>query len=169
MKTTESTLQQYLTFRLGEEKYGINVLNIKEVLGVPRITRVPRMPSYLCGVINLRGNVIPVLDLKRKFALGTTEVTEDTSIIVTELPSFFHDDESEMMTIGIFSDGVEQVLDILEENISPPPKIGISIDTSFIHGMGRDKDHFVILLDLSEILTEAEFSSQRTMKEAAGE
>jgi len=147
---------QYLTFNLGDEVYGLDVIHIKEVLGVPRITRVPRMPEYLSRVINLRGSVVPVLDMRQKFGLGPTVMTENTSIIVTELTGMFHDEEAETLTIGLFSDGVEEVVEINPADIEPPPKLGISIDTSFISGMGKLGESFVILLDLKKLLSERE-------------
>ena len=149
-------IHQYLTFKLADELYAINVANIKEVLGVPRLTRVPRMPEFMRGVINLRGNVIPVLDLKMKFGLGSTEISDDTSIIVTELGGIFDDGDEENFTIGIFSDIVLNVVAIERAMIEPPPKIGVSIDTEFIIGMGRLDDDFVIILNIDKMLSEAE-------------
>ncbi len=159
-------VDQYLTFRLGEEIYGLEVIHIKEVLWVPRITRVPRMPEYLSRVINLRGSVIPVLDVKQKFGLGQTDITENTSIIVIEVTGILNDGESETLTIGLFSDGVEEVVDILPGDIEPPPKLGFSIDTSFISGMGKLGDSFVILLDLDRLLSERELLGSAEQREA---
>lgn len=165
MQTHSSeNVRQYLTFLLGAEVYGLEVIHIKEVLGVPRITRVPRMPEYMSRVINLRGNVVPVLDVRQKFGLGVTEMTENTSIIVTEVANAFHDDESGTLTIGLFSDGVQEVVDITEGNIEPPPRIGVSIDTSFIDGMGKIGDSFVILLNIDKLL-----SGQELLAGAEGE
>jgi len=147
---------QYLTFKLADEIYAINVSSIKEVLGVPKITKVPRMPAFMSGVINLRGNVVPVLDLKMKFGLGQTLCTLDTSIIVTEIKDIFKDDESECFTVGIFSDMVQKVVDIDSSMIEPPPKIGSSINTEFIIGMGRMNSEFVIILNINRILSEDE-------------
>lgn len=149
-------IHQYLTFKLSDEVYAISVAHIKEVLGVPRITRVPRMPDFMSGVINLRGNVVPVLDLRLKFGLEATALTIDTSIIVTEIGNIFADNDNEGFTIGVFSDLVQNVITIDPAMISPPPKIGVSIDTSFITGMGRVDDSFVIILDLNKILSEKE-------------
>lgn len=149
-------IHQYLTFKLADELYAINVANIKEVLGVPRLTRVPRMPEFMRGVINLRGNVIPVLDLKMKFGLGETKASDDTSIIVTEVGNIFSDGDEENFTIGIFSDIVQNVVAIEPSMIEPPPKIGVSIDTEFIVGMGRIDDDFVIILNIDKMLSEAE-------------
>jgi purine-binding chemotaxis protein CheW len=111
------------------------------------------MPDFLCGVINLRGNVIPVLDLRLKFGLGPTPMGIDTSIIVTEIKDVFEDDEQENFTIGIFSDIVHKVIDLEPSMIEPPPQIGVSIDTAFISGMGRVDDSFVIILDINKLLS----------------
>lgn len=148
----ESTVLELLTFVLAGETYGICVGNIKEVLGMPRITRVPRMPEYMNGVINLRGNVIPVLDLRMKFGLGKTVVTKDTSIIVTEISDVF-DDEGGHYTIGIFSDEVLEVITLEREQILPPPKIGVAIDTEFIVGMGKSGGDFIIILNIDRLLS----------------
>lgn len=157
-------IQEYLTFKLADEVYAVCVANIKEVLGVPRITRVPRMPAFMSGVINLRGNVIPVLDLRLKFGLNATPITEDTSIIVTEIGNIFSDNDTEGFTIGIFSDLVLNVISIEPSQIEPPPKIGISIDTSFINGMGRVNDTFVIMLNIDKILSEKELFMHKQME-----
>ena len=123
-------IHQYLTFKLADELYAVNVANIKEVLGVPKITRVPRMPDFMSGVINLRGSVVPVLDLRRKFELGETPIDRETGIIVTEIENLFGDDSADELTVGIFSDQVQKVITIEPSQIEPPPKIGVSIDTS---------------------------------------
>lgn len=156
LETGQNELRQYLTFKIVDENYAINVANIREVLSVPRITRVPRMPAFMSGVINLRGNVIPVLDLRMKFGLGATPVSENTSIIVTELGNIFEDGEDESFTIGLFSDSVEEVVTLDESMIEPPPKIGSSVDTEFIIGMGRIDGEFMILLDINKLLSEKE-------------
>jgi purine-binding chemotaxis protein CheW len=148
--------RQYLTFILANEIYAIDVANIKEVLGVPRITRVPRMPDFMNGVINLRGSVVPVLDLRLKFSLGETTMTKDTGIIVTEIANVFDDSDSQTLTVGIFSDRVEKVIALDDRQIEPPPKIGMTIDTSFITGMGRMDDSFVIILDINRLLSQNE-------------
>jgi purine-binding chemotaxis protein CheW len=154
-------IQEFLTFSLAGESYAINVANIKEVLGVPRITRVPRMPDYMSGVINLRGNVIPVLDLRLKFALGATPITEDTGIIVTEVSAGAAGDDSGLLTIGIFSDEVHKVETIEPSAIQPPPKIGMAIDTSFITGMGQTSDGFVIILNIDKLISAEELTGDR--------
>lgn len=152
-ETDRKEIHQYLTFKLAEEVYAISVSNIKEVLGVPRITKVPRMPEFMSGIINLRGSVVPVLDLCKKFGLGETSMTVNTSIIVTEIDVVSDDGTNEKLTIGIFSDLVQKVITIEPEDIEPPPKIGVAIDTSFIQGMGHLESCFIIILDINKILT----------------
>jgi purine-binding chemotaxis protein CheW len=160
---------QYLTFILANEIYAIDVANIKEVLGVPRITRVPRMPEFMNGVINLRGSVVPVLDLRLKFSLGETNMTKDTGIIVTEIANIFDDNDSQTLTVGIFSDRVEKVIALDERQIEPPPKIGMAIDTSFIIGMGRMDDSFVIILDINRLLSQNELLNTYTSEAITNE
>lgn len=152
----QKDIHQYLTFKLAEDVYAINVVNIKEVLGVPRITKVPRMPDCMKGIINLRGSVVPVLDLCKKFGLGETTMTVDTGIIVTEITNMHEDGSNEVLTIGIFSDMVQKVITIEAQDIEPPPKIGIAIDTAFIDGMGHVNDNFIVILNINKILTGSE-------------
>jgi purine-binding chemotaxis protein CheW len=149
-------IHQYLTFKLADELYAINVANIKEVLSVPKLTKVPRMPDFMSGIINLRGSVVPVLDLCKKFALGETSFTVDTGIIVTEIDTARDDGSVEQLIIGIFSDEVQKVVTIEPGDIEPPPKIGISIDTTFIQGMGHVDGNFIIILNINKILTGSE-------------
>lgn len=157
-------INQYLTFKLGDELFAVNVANIKEVLEVPRITRVPRMPPFLNGVFNLRGNIIPILDLKMKFGIGCTVPGEETGVIVTEIGKVFRDEENEGVTIGIYSDSVQKVVTIEPQQIKPPPRIGVSIDTGFIIGMGHLEDGFVIILNIDRILSETELLAEKKIK-----
>lgn len=149
-------IHQYLTFKLADEIYAVNVANIKEVLGVPKITKVPRMPPFMSGIINLRGSVVPVLDLAKKFGIGETSQTIETSIIVTEILNTKGDGTTEELTIGIYSDLVQKVITIEPSEIEPPPKIGVAIDTAFIRGMGHVDSRFIIILDINKILTGSE-------------
>jgi purine-binding chemotaxis protein CheW len=139
---------QYLTFSLAEEIYGCNVLRVSSVLEYKTVTRVPRMPDYMTGVINLRGEVLPVIDLKKKFALGQTEKTQDTCIIVVEVKM-----DQEQINLGVLTDNVNEVISLDEGSIEAPPKIGTNLDTSFIQGMGRKDDNFIILLDIDRIFS----------------
>lgn len=149
----KNEIHQYLTFKIAAEEYALNVSNVKEVLEVPKITKVPRMPAFMTGVINLRGKVVPVLDLCNKFGLGETNVTQATGIIVTEIVVTGDAGDEEELLIGIFSDEVQKVITIEPEAISPPPKIGVSINTTFIQGMGHVDSNFIMILNINKILS----------------
>ncbi len=137
---------KYLTFKLTDEEYGVEILKVREINGIMDITAVPQMPAYMKGVINLRGKVIPVVDLRLKFGLKEIDHTEQTCIIVVDVGK----------EIGIIVDTVSEVLDVSEENIEPPPAMGGSVDTSFILGMGKVGDTVKILLDIDKVLNSDE-------------
>lgn len=158
--TNTQILNQYLTFTLGKEKYGINIVNTREVLEATDLTRVPRMPEFMCGVINLRGSVVPVIDLKLKFDMENNGDNERNNVIVTEIDDLEGGDEK--LTIGIYTDSVQKVLTIEPEYIESAPKIGIPINTEFIHGMGKINDEFVILLNINKILSSQDLSLLKT-------
>ena len=146
--STEERAGKYLTFRLAAEEYGLEILKVREIIGLMNITQVPRTPEYIRGVINLRGKVIPVLDLRSKFGMGKTEDTEETCIIVVEVN---FDGESVMM--GTVVDAVSEVLDIQADEIEDAPSFGTDVDTKFILGIGKVKNEVKILLDIDEVLT----------------
>jgi len=150
-------INQYLTFNVGGEDYAINVGNIREVLEFQSVSKVPRMPAYMRGIINLRGSVVPVIDLKMKFELGETEKSIDTSVVVTEL-KIGNDD----VVVGLLTDAVNEVVDIDDSDIEPTPHIGTSIDSSFIRGMGKKGDKFIIILNINKILTSGEIKELTT-------
>ncbi len=156
-------INQYLSFTLGKEKYGINIINTREVLEATQITRVPRMPEFMCGVINLRGSVVPVLDLKSKFSMDVEGETIRNNIIVTEIDDL--DGGDGKLTIGIYTDSVQKVLTIEPEMIESAPKIGIPINTEFIHGMGKVNDEFIILLNINKILNTKDLNVLRNQVE----
>ena len=140
---------KYLTFKLADEEYGVQILKVREINGLMNITSVPKMPTHMKGVINLRGKVIPVIDLRLQFGLPEAAYTEQTCIIVVNVGQ----------EIGIIVDTVSEVLDVADENIEPPPAIGGSVDTSFILGMGKVGDEVKILLDIDKVLTGAELGA----------
>ncbi len=142
---------KFLTFKLGEEYYGMPILKIKEIIGMMDITHVPRLPNFIKGVINLRGKIIPVIDLRLKFGLEERQYDERTSVIVTELRT-----ETGTKINGIVVDSVQEVLDIPLDSIEAPPKYGADIDQEFLSGMGKVKDEVVMLLDVDKIFTTAE-------------
>lgn len=138
---------KYLTFQLGKEEFGIQVLKVREIMGVQDITNVPRTPDFIRGVINLRGKVIPVVDLRRKFGLETQEYTQRTCIIVVQVES---NDLS--MLMGILVDGVSEVLNLNGSDIEDTPDFGQGVDSQYLLGMAKVKDKVKILLDIDRVL-----------------
>ncbi|MCC6220337.1 MAG: purine-binding chemotaxis protein CheW [Deltaproteobacteria bacterium] len=145
---------KYLTFLLGGEVYGLEILKVQEIIGIIDITRVPRMPDYMLGVINLRGKVLPVLDLRLKFSMEQQEATDRTCIIVAQV-SLGRD----TVTMGIVVDEVSEVLDISHEQIEPPPSIGTSISMEFILGMGKVSENVVMMLDIDKVFSKDEVAA----------
>lgn len=139
---------KYLTFRLGDEEYGLEILKVQEIIQIQAITKVPRTPEYVRGVINLRGKVIPVVDLRRKFGLPAIPDTEKTCIIVVQI----HQGDA-TVTMGVLIDEVKEVLDIAAGNIENTPGFGANIDTQFILGMGKIGSSVKILLDIDKVLS----------------
>ena len=138
---------KYLTFALANEEYGLEILKVREIIGYMEITNVPQTPMYVKGVINLRGQVIPVVDLRLKFGMEEAEVTEQTCIIVVEIAQ----GERTFQT-GIVVDHVQEVLDIKENQIEDAPQFGSTVDTDFISGMGKIGEDVKILLDIDKVL-----------------
>jgi len=138
---------KYLTFALGAEEYGLEILKVREIIGYIDVTAVPQTPSHVKGVINLRGQVIPVVDLRAKFGMATTDVTDETCIIVVEITQ-----NSRKFNTGIVVDRVQEVLDISGQDIEEAPQFGASVDTNFILGMGKIGDKVKILLDIDRVL-----------------
>lgn len=141
-------IKQYLTFVLNGEDFALETSGVKEVLEYTTITRIPRMPDFLCGVINLRGNVVPVTDMRLKLGMPATERTVDTCIVIVEVEF-----DGESATIGCLVDSVKEVLEIATGEIEPPPKMGMRLRTDFIQGMGRLDDRFIIILDINRIIS----------------
>jgi purine-binding chemotaxis protein CheW len=138
---------KYLTFALGREGYGIQILKVREIIGIMDITAVPRTPGHVKGVINLRGQVISVIDLRAKFGMEEAQRTEETCIIVVETLS-----HGRKVSIGLIVDRVSEVLNIAEENIEDPPSFGMSVDAQFILGMGKVGQSVKILLQIDKVL-----------------
>ena len=143
---------KYLTFALDNEEYGLEILKVREIIGYMGITAVPQTPDYVKGVINLRGQVIPVIDLRAKFGMNQAEVTDKTCIIVAEIAQ-----TNRKFNTGIIVDRVSEVIDITGENIEEAPQFGASINTDFILGMGKIGDSVKILLDIDEVLSSEDF------------
>jgi purine-binding chemotaxis protein CheW len=139
---------QYLTFRLDGEMYAFSIDHVKEILEYQSVTQVPMMPDFIQGVINLRGEVVPVLNLARRFSLDATDVTKKTCIVILEVNT-----KSIQQVIGVVVDSVSEVLEIAVNEMRPAPNFGTTINTDFIQSMARYKDGFVIILDQSQVMS----------------
>ncbi len=150
-KTAVSKTTQYLTFKLRDEMFAVDVLQVREVLDLSCITKVPRAPEFMLGVINVRGSVVPVIDLRLKFGLPKTENTINTRIVVLELNL-----EGEQALLGAMADSVHEVIDMEPGQIEDPPQIGSRWRTEFIKGIGKQDDRFLILLDIDRVFSSDE-------------
>ncbi len=139
---------QYLSFKLDEEIYAFSINQVREVLDFTKVTKVPRMPAFMRGVINLRGGVVPVVDLRLKFDMDMTEKTVDTCIIIIEI-----DIEGETTILGTMADSVLEVMTLESKDIEPPPKLGTRVKADFIKGMGKKDEEFIILLDNDKVFS----------------
>ena len=135
---------KYLTFFLGDEEYGLEILKVREIIGMMDITPVPRTPEFIRGVINLRGKVIPVVELRQKFGMETVEQTDETCIIVVQ---------AQGVEMGIVVDRVSEVIDIAAEEIQDAPSFGTTVDTDYILGIGKSVDRVKLLLDIDQVLS----------------
>jgi len=148
---TECT--QYLTFNLAEEVFALDIGKVREVLDFTTVTRVPQTPDFMRGVINLRGNVVPVVDMRRKFGLAATEKTVNTCVIITEVSV-----DGESTVLGCMADSVQEVLDLEPGQIEPPPRIGTKLNTNFIKGMGKRDEQFIMILDVDQVFSADELA-----------
>lgn len=145
--------RQYLSFKLDEEEFALDIAKVREVLDITRITRVPQTPDYMKGVINLRGSVVPVVDLNRKFRIKDTERTVNTRIIIGEV-----DLEGGRAVLGVLADAVHEVMELDPEQIEPAPRIGTGLNTEFLKGMGRRNDDFIMILDIDRVFSAEELA-----------
>ncbi|MGC4066337.1 MAG: chemotaxis protein CheW [Polyangiaceae bacterium] len=143
--------RHFLTFRIAEELYAFDVAKAREIVDLMPITPVPNVPAWIRGIMNLRGAVLPVLDLRQKFGLGRTETTVDTCIIIVDITFADH-----TYTIGVLADAVRDVFAIESDTIEPPPRLGDSISTDFIEGIGNHGDKFFLILDEQKVFSGAE-------------
>lgn len=153
IKAGAGTVTQFLTFVMNGEIYGVNILNIKEIIDYGSITHVPMTPNFIAGVINLRGNVVPVVDLALRFSQESSKKTKRSSVVILDVA-----DEEGILEIGITVDEVNEVLDILSGEIEPSPSFGTKIRPEFISGMGKVNDNLLVLLDIENILSIDELS-----------
>jgi len=148
---TETT--QFLTFKLGDEVFALDITKVREVLDFTTVTKMPRTPEFMRGVINLRGSVVPVIDLRLKFGMTKTESSVNTCIIITEVTV-----DGDTTILGALADSVQEVLDLEPGSIAAAPKIGTKLKTEFIKGMGKRDDRFIIILDVDKVFSTDELA-----------
>ncbi|MBF0585072.1 MAG: chemotaxis protein CheW [Magnetococcales bacterium] len=149
--TTITEATQFLTFILADEVFAVDIGRVKEVLEYTTLTKVPRTPASMCGVINLRGSVVPVMDMRLKFGMPQSDRTVNTCIIIIEVTV---DDSTTVL--GAMADSVKEVMNLDPDQVDPPPKIGTKLRTDFIRGMGKQGDHFIIILDTDKVFSAEE-------------
>ncbi|MBF0163497.1 MAG: chemotaxis protein CheW [Magnetococcales bacterium] len=150
--TTTST--QYLTFTLGSEVFAVDIAKIREVLEYSSVTKVPRTPDFMCGVINLRGSVVPVVDMRLKFNMGQSEKSVNTCIIILEIAQ-----DDGVVVMGALVDSVREVMELEPDQVEPPPKIGMRLRAEFLKGMGKQDGRFIMILDIDKIFSIEELSA----------
>ena len=164
METSEKAAKQYLTFKLAHETFAVDVARVREILDFISITKVPRTPDFMRGVINLRGSVVPVVDMRLKFGMSRTEKSVNTCIIIVEIEV-----DGEKTVLGALADSVQEVIELEDGQIEPPPRIGTRLKTEFIKGMGKREEEFIILLEIDRVFSSEELAMvQESGREAAG-
>lgn len=155
---------QYLTFRLDREVFALEISKVREVLDFTNITKVPQTPDFMLGVINLRGSVVPVVDMRLKFGMSATETTVNTCIVIVEIEL-----DGEKTILGALADSVQEVIDLEADQIEPPPRIGTRLKTQFIKGMGKRDSTFIIILDIDKIFSVDELAIAQEMADREAE
>jgi len=153
---------QYLTFKLADEIFALDITKVREVLDFTAITKVPRTPEFMRGVINLRGSVVPVVDLRLKLGMTETRRTVNTCIIITEVSV-----DGDSVVLGTLADSVQEVMDLEPGHIEPAPTIGTKLKTEFIRGMGKQNERFIIILDIDKVFSTEELALVRAGQENA--
>lgn len=159
---------QYLSFKLDKEEFALDISKVREVLDFTKITRVPQTPGFMRGVINLRGSVVPVVDLNMKFGMDETKKTVNTRVIIGEI-----DVDGEDTILGVLADSVHEVIELEPENIEPAPKIGTKLNTEFLRGMGKREEEFIMILNIDMVFSADELAvfnkaGQAPVKEETG-
>jgi purine-binding chemotaxis protein CheW len=157
-----ASISQYLTFKLDRELFAVDIGKVREVLEFSTMTKVPRTPDFMRGVINLRGNVVPIVDMRLKLGLGLTEKTVDTCVVISEVAV-----DGERTVLGALVDSVQEVIDFDTNQLAQTPHIGNRIDSGVIRGMGKRDDEFVMILDLDRVFTAQELRESATGADAA--
>ncbi|MGC8494789.1 MAG: chemotaxis protein CheW, partial [Syntrophobacteraceae bacterium] len=151
---------QYLTFKLEEEVFALDIAKVREVLDYTVVAKVPETPDFMLGVINLRGSVVPVVDMRLKFGMSRTEQTVNTCIIIVEIAI-----DGETTILGALADSVQEVIELAPDQIEPPPRIGTRLNIRFIKGMGKRDDKFLIILDIDKVFSADELAAAEDMSD----
>jgi purine-binding chemotaxis protein CheW len=160
----EMIQQQYLTFFLADEEYAINIQRVKEIIDYTTVTKVPKVPEWIRGVINLRGNVVPVVDLTVRFGLKEQSVTKTTCIVIVEV-----EQDSERTVMGVIADAVNQVIDLAPKDIEEPPAFGTRVRLEYLFGMGKLGKKFALILNIDSVLSNTELLTVSTLQAPAGD
>jgi purine-binding chemotaxis protein CheW len=158
---TQTGAGKYLTFQLSKEIYGIEILKVREIVGLMEITAVPQTAGYIRGVVNLRGKIIPVLDLRRKFKMDDVEFTKQTCIITTQVPG-----KTGPVLVGLVVDAVHEVLMVNPADVEPVPEVGDNLQKKFILGLAKGKDKVTILLDIEEVVQMGDLDGVEVLEKA---
>jgi len=158
-----TTATQYLTYTLGSETFALDIVNVREVLDYPNVTLVPNMPDYVLGVINLRGSVVPVVDLRTRFNMPRNDKTLNSCVIISEV----HVD-GETAILGALADSVQEVVDLEPNQIEAAPKIGTRLRNDFIRGMGKHNDRFIIILDFDRVFSASDVTLAGSLAAESG-
>jgi purine-binding chemotaxis protein CheW len=154
MNMSENTTQQYLTFGLGEEVFALETGSVREVIELVPVTRIPRTPPFMRGVINLRGHAVPVVDLRIKFDMPRVKDTVNTCIVIVDVEV-----EGENCYTGAVVDSVLEVFEMPGDRINPPPRMGTSVKADFIKGMGKQNEEFIMILDIAKVFSQEELQA----------
>lgn len=149
---------QYLSFKLGDEVFALDIGKVREVLDFTTVTKVPQTPDFMLGVINLRGSVVPVVDMRLQFGMSKTETTVNTCIIIVEIEL-----DGETTILGALADSVQEVMELDAAQVEPPPRIGTRLKTTFIKGMGKREGQFIIILDIDKVFSADELAMAQDM------
>lgn len=153
---------QFLTFYINNEKYAFDIMKVKEVIEVPTLTTLPGMSQFLCGVINLRGTVVPVVDLRLKFSFNHKEYDINSAIIIVEVPY-----DNSRILMGALSDSVSQVVHIPESEIEPAPKVGVNIKRELVRGLGKQGEEFIVILNEENLFSKDEIEAAMSVDNAS--
>jgi purine-binding chemotaxis protein CheW len=164
MSSDSGSSRQYVTFHLGAELFGVEVTRAREILSLVPVTKVPQTPDYLLGVINLRGQVVPVVDLRIKLGLPCLAMTQESCILVMEVKV-----DGEVLIVGGLADAVREVLELREDQVEPPPRMGLKLKTEFLAGMGKVEEHFIILLDIDRVFASDELAVLQAAEDRSAE